>query len=107
MPQSSISERDFDVPCSLNHLAVRWNQPQAVYRIGNRYMPDLVALIAHHRAKMALVRELHCLYPKPRPQNAIQCGGCTATLEMTEHATTSFLTGSSGNFAGNHVADST
>jgi hypothetical protein len=48
IPQRSIAERNLDIAGGLNHLAIRRYQPQAINRIGDGYVADLIVLIADH-----------------------------------------------------------
>src|SRR5437868_435351 len=48
----SIAEGNLDVAGGLNHLAVWRDQPQAIDRVGDRNMADLIVLIADHRTEM-------------------------------------------------------
>ena len=53
--EGSIAETDLDVAGGLNHLAIRRDQPQAIDRIGDGDVADLIVLIADHRAEMPFV----------------------------------------------------
>src|SRR5438477_79697 len=53
---NSVAEGNLDVAGRLHHLAVGWNEAQAIHGVGDWHMLHLVILITHHRSEVSLVR---------------------------------------------------
>ena len=53
---SLIAERNIDVARGLHHFAVRWDEAQPVYGIGDWNVSHLVILVADHGPEVSFVR---------------------------------------------------
>src|SRR5207248_11767610 len=67
----------------------------------------LIVLVADHGSEMSFVDQLHRLDPEARTENAIECGRCTTTLQMPEHAGARFFARTQRNFTRHDDADAT
>src|SRR5712691_2680797 len=101
----SIAEGNLDVAGGLHHFAIGRNQPQAINRVGDRDMPDLIVLIADHRSEMSFICQLHRLHAEACAKNSIEGGGRTAALQMPENTATCLFAGTFGNLLRNDLAD--
>ena len=104
---TSIAERDIDVARGLHHFAVRGDVSQAIHRIGDRNVSNLIILIADHRTEVPFIRQLNRFDTKTRAQSSVQRSWRAAALQMSEHTRSRFFSSSFGNFARNHIPDPT